>query len=164
MENAEAAYVCLQDIPPENGLKNDAYGHSYQQFLQEDLPAMLNQAAGVALPEGWVPQTCYVLMDGDAVVGYIKLRHYLTEAIANGAGHISYGICRSVRGRGYATAGLSLAVQTARQLIPEGEIYMNVNKDNPASLRVMLKCGAYIHHESDGEYYTRIPLGKERSP
>ncbi len=40
--------------------------------------------------------------------------------------------------------------------IPEDEIYMSVHKDNPASLKVQLKNGAYIHHENDKEYYTRI--------
>ena len=39
---------------------------------------------------------------------------------------------------------------------PEDEIYLEVNKDNPASLRVQMKCGAYIHHE-DGEHcYMRV--------
>ena len=36
------------------------------------------------------------------------------------------------------------------------EVYMSVNKDNPASLRVQIKNGAYIHHENKTEYFTRI--------
>ena len=36
------------------------------------------------------------------------------------------------------------------------EAYLSVNKDNPASLQVQLNNGAYIHHEDDKEYYTRI--------
>lgn len=36
------------------------------------------------------------------------------------------------------------------------EVYMSVNKDNPASLRVQIKNGAYIHHENEKEYFTRI--------
>lgn len=27
------------------------------------------------------------------------------------------------------------------------KVYMSVNKDNPANLRVQIKNGAYIHHE-----------------
>ena len=62
------------------------------------------------------------------------------------------------RGKGYATCGLALAVEEARSIIPEDEVYLSCNRNNPASLRVMLKNGAYIHHEDDEEYYTRIPL------
>lgn len=45
-----------------------------------------------------------------------------------------------------------------RQL-PEDEIYMSVHKDNPASLKVQLKNGAYIHHEDEKEFYTRVKRG-----
>ena len=38
------------------------------------------------------------------------------------------------------------------------EVYMSVNKDNPASLRVQMKNGAYIHHENEKEFFTRINL------
>lgn len=38
------------------------------------------------------------------------------------------------------------------------EVYMSVNKDNPASLRVQMKNGAYIHHENETELFTRINL------
>ena len=42
----------------------------------------------------------------------------------------------------------------------EDELYLSVNKSNPASLRVQLHNGAYIHHEDDEHYYTRIPRPK----
>ena len=41
-------------------------------------------------------------------------------------------------------------------MIREDEIYMSVHKDNPASLKVQMKNGAYIHHEDEQEIYTRI--------
>ena len=40
--------------------------------------------------------------------------------------------------------------------LPEDEIYMSVHKDNPVSLKTQLKNGAYIQHENDKEYFTRI--------
>ena len=78
--------------------------------------------------------------------------------LRNGAGHIGYGIRRSCRGRGLAKAGLKLMLDIAAPLIDENEAYLAVKKTNPASLRVMLANGAYIHHEDEEEYYTRIPL------
>lgn len=86
------------------------------------------------------------------------LRHRLTDALRNGSSHIGYGIRDSYRGKGYATEGLRLAIKEARKIIPETEVYLDVNKDNPASLQVQLKNGAYIHHEDEKKYYTRIAL------
>ncbi len=48
------------------------------------------------------------------------------------------------------------ALQFARTIIPEDEIYLRVNKDNPASLKVMLHNGGYVEHEDDSKYYVRI--------
>jgi hypothetical protein len=46
-------------------------------------------------------------------------------------------------------------------MIKEDEIYMSVHKDNPASLRVQIKNGAYVHHEDEKEFYTRIKKNKK---
>ena len=46
-------------------------------------------------------------------------------------------------------AGWTQALEEARRLVKEDEIYMSVNRDNPASLRVQEKNGAYIHHMDD---------------
>ena len=78
-----------------------------------------------------------------------------------GAGHIGYGIRKEYRGRGYATAALSLALDEARKIVPEDEIYRSVRKDNPASLKVQLRNGARVDYESGEEYFTRIPLSRQ---
>jgi len=80
----------------------------------------------------------------------------LCESLMEGSGHIGYFIEKEHRGKGYATEGLRLTLQLAKDIIPEEEIYLRVNKDNPASLRVMQKNGGYIHHEDDSKYYVRI--------
>ena len=38
---------------------------------------------------------------------------------------------------------------------------MNARKDNPASLKVQLRNGARVDHESGEEYFTRIPLSRQ---
>ena len=40
--------------------------------------------------------------------------------------------------------------------MPEDEFYLRVNRDNPASLKVMQKNGGRIVKEDDGHYYVRI--------
>ena len=88
------------------------------------------------------------------------MRHYVNDAQRSGGGHIGYGIREKYRGRGYATKGLALTIEKARDLVEEDELYQSLHKDNPASLRVQEKNGAYIHHSDEKEYYTRIPLEK----
>ncbi len=155
---AQAAYACMQEIPPENGFSCASYGVTWEEYQSAHIQGMMDSAAGIGLKPGRVPQTYYFLFDGDKAVALFKVRHYLSDALREGAGHIGYGVRKSERGKGYATAGLTLAVEALRPVIDTDEVYLSVNKDNPASLRVMMKNGAYIHHENDEHYFTRIKL------
>ena len=96
------------------------------------------------------------LWDGERLVGEFRIRHYLTEALRNGAGHIGYSISKNDRGKGYGTVGLRLTIQIAKRIIPEDEIYLRVNKDNIASQKVMLNNGAYRVKEDEDHYFMRI--------
>ena len=87
-----------------------------------------------------------------------KVRHFLNDALRKGSGHMGYGVRRACRGRGYVTRGLALAIEKAREMVPENELYLSVGKENLASLRAQLKNGAYIHHQDGEKYYTRIKL------
>ena len=138
----------------ENGYMNNVYGYSYEQFL-EWIEKKKKWTLGKELPEGFVPDTTFVLVDGDNYVGVFNLRHCLNDFLREGAGHIGYCISKKYRGMGYATKGLELTLSKARQMCIH-EVYMSVNKDNPASLRVQIKNGACIHHENEKEYFTRI--------
>ena len=138
----------------ENGYMNNVYGYSYDEFLGW-IEKKRNWSMGKELPEGFVPDTTYVLVDGEDYVGVFNLRHCLNDFLREGAGHIGYCISKKYRGKGYATEGLKLTLEKARQMCIH-EVYMSVNKDNPASLRVQIKNGAYIHHENETEYFTRI--------
>lgn len=41
LEDAAAEYACLQDLPSENGFENEAYGISFERFVQEEIPKRL---------------------------------------------------------------------------------------------------------------------------
>ena len=140
----------------DNGYMNNVYGYNYDQFL-EWIEKKRNWSMGKDLPEGFVPDTTYVLCDGDEYVGVFNLRHRLNDFLREGPGHIGYCIAKQYRGRGYATKGLAMTLKKARERCIH-EAYLSVNKDNPASLKVQLKNGAYIHHENDTEYFTRINM------
>ena len=157
LADAEAEYRFMREMPAdENGLTNPWYGVAREDFEAVTLRAMLAWARGEDLPAGFVPETYYFLWEDDEVVGQFRLRHYLTEALRTGAGHIGYGIRRDKRGRGLGKAGLRLMLEIAREVVPEDEIYLRVNTSNPASLHVMLACGGYVEHEDAERYYVRV--------
>lgn len=156
-EDAEQEYLFVRDIPlDENGFTNSWHGVARESFEETALKAMLDYSKGVNLPIGYVPETFLFLWEDDRIVGQFRIRHFLNEALEIGAGHIGYFIGKEFRGRGYGTEGLRLTLDAARRIVPEGEIHLRVQKSNPASLRVMLKNGGYIHHEDETSYYVRI--------
>ena len=158
-EDIEQEYLFTTEQPAdENGFTNPNAGVLREDFEKVVLPRFINHSKGIDLPEGYVPCTEFFLQDDDEIVGLFRIRHELNDFLREGAGHIGYGIKKEHRGKGYATKGLALTIEKAREIIKEDEIYMSVHKDNPASLQVQLKNGAYIHHEDDKEYYTRIKL------
>ena len=160
LEDAEKEWELIRQMPEnENGLENKYYGVSYDDFVEKVLPRWFDYEKGKNMDEGHVPDTHYFLWDDGEIVGFCNLRHCLNDALREGAGHIGYGIAKEHRGKGYATEALRLLVEEARRLpIDTDEVYMSVEKGNPASLRVMEKNGARVVREDDDHYYTRIKL------
>lgn len=155
-DDIEKEFLFVRDIPEdENGYINEYHSISRDEF-DNALNVIIANSRGEMLPEGYVPMTSYFLWDNDTIVGKLDLRHYLCESLVNGAGHIGYYIAPQYRGKGYGTRGLGLIADIARKVVPEDEIYLRVNKDNPASLKAMLKNGGYIHHEDEHSYFVRI--------
>lgn len=161
----DRTYALQNSFPKEkNGFINEACGLSREEF-KEYVQRREANSRGLQLPDGFVPSTVYILENEDGeYVGIFNFRHCLNDFLRNGPGHIGYGIGPKYRGRGYATEGLRLMLQIAEKEISEDEIFLSVHKDNPASLKVQLKNGAYIHGETETEYLTRIPRsGEHRS-
>ena len=140
----------------ENGLTNPYKGIAYDEYIEKALPTLISYEHPVDMPDWFVPETYYYLWDGDCLVGEFRIRHRLTETLKKGAGHIGYSIRKDKRGKGYGTAGLELTVQIAKEIVPEEEIYLRVNKDNIPSQKVMLNNGAYIIGEDMEHYFFRI--------
>ena len=156
-EDIEKEYLFIRDMPiDENGMTNEWYGISREEFENIALKQMIAFSKGEDLPEGYVPETYLFLWDDDEIVGHFRIRHYLCESLRVGAGHIGYCIKKECRGKGYGKEGLHLTLQIARTIIPEDEIYLRVNRDNTPSLKVMLHNGGYIVGEDEMKYYVRI--------
>ena len=158
-DDVDEEYKAIKAIPAqENGFENKYYNVTKEIFANEVISKLLKNSEGLELSDGNVPETYFFLWDDDAIVGLFKIRHYLNDFLREGPGHIGYGILPDYRERGYAKQGLLLAIEKCKEIIKEDEIYLSVLKDNVASLKVQLNCGAYVAGETDYEYLTRIKL------
>ncbi len=164
-EDRALEYQFFQETPGENGFENHCRWLTYPDFVEAALPKLLGNAQGIGLVVGRVPETLFFLWEDSQIVGLFKVRHQLNQALRTGSGHIGYAIHPAFRGRGYGTRGLTLALEECRRLLPpeETELYLSCSKANSASLRVMLKNGAYLHHYDRRNYYLRIPLHRAPS-
>ena len=140
----------------ENGLTNPYEGITFEEYEVTVLPELMMHENPVGMPEWFVPETYYYLWDEQVLVGEYRIRHYLTEALKIGGGHIGYSIKKEFRGRGYGSKGLALALELAREIVPEDEIYLSVLKSNIPSFKAISSNGAYIAGEDETHYLMRV--------
>ncbi len=140
----------------ENGLTNKYEGISFEEYTNTALPELMMHENPINMPEWFVPETYYYLWDNGLLVGEYRIRHRLTDALKNGAGHIGYSIKKEFRGKGYGSDGLALALDLAKGFVPEDEIFLRVLKSNLASFKAICKNGAYIANEDESYYFMRV--------
>ena len=158
MEDLETEYEFFSELlEDENGFTYSHVGASYEEFCDDIVPTLMDHSRGINLPENFVPCTEYLLWDDNRIVGLFRMRHVLNDFLRQYHGHIGYMVRKSERGKGYGSRGLALLLDMWRNRISEDAFYLSVHRDNPASLQVQKKCGAYIHHMDEECYYTRIP-------
>ena len=81
-------------------------------------------------------------IDDGAFCGAINFRYQpgTEELPSYCSGHIGYSIVAWKRGRGYATRALEMMLPEARK-VGLGRVMLTCDEDNPASQRVIEKCG-----------------------
>ena len=147
-----AFYEMLQRIGKnENEFKNTANGLSLLEF-SDWLAAQVNWSNGKNLPKGYVPQTVFWLLVNDFPVGIGKIRHRLNDNSRTKGGNIGYAIDPIHRGKGYATVLLGELIKQAKKM-NIGELLLTVEKNNPASKRVIEKCGGRLLRENKYRWF-----------
>jgi len=122
--------------------------------------AQVRAAERGEVAEGLMPWTSYFLQeDSGALLGSLRLRHRLSDALWQDGGHIGYDVRPSARGRGLATRMLALALDEARARGLEW-VLLTIDEDNRASIRVAEKNGARAigRAEASGLLRFRIDL------
>ena len=155
VDDGKKQFEMLKGIQPvENSFTNPVHDMSFDEFKtwlvqQEDWSNEKN------LPEGYVGQTIFWMMDDDTVVGIGKIRHSLTPVSRQNGGNIGYAINSKYRGKGYGNEILRLLLEQAKKMKIE-EIMLTVDKYNYPSKSVIKKNGGILFDENDERWYFKF--------
>jgi predicted acetyltransferase len=110
-----------------------------------------------AVPADLVPQTTFWLVDGDAYIGRLSLRHHLNDSLRLIGGHIGYDIRPSMRRQGYGTRALALGLIEARNL-GLTRVLVTCDKENTGSRRIIERNGGVLEDETTIPDYDGVIL------
>jgi len=150
-------YEMLQDIgEEENGFRNSGYGIGCNEY-GELIKKYIKYKTEPEIEKGYVPQTIFWLFDGNEVIGYSKMRSYLTDNLRKKGGHIGYGIRKAKRNRGY---GKILLRETIKEIEKAGvkKILLTSEAANTGSRKVIESNGGILEKEIENECYYWIIL------
>lgn len=84
----------------------------------------------------WVPQSEFWCEDEGAIIGTIRVRHWITQALASEGGHIGYAIRPSMRRRRYGTRLLALGLVEAKR-VGINPVRLTVDAGNLGSIKII---------------------------
>ena len=124
-DNCEDRYKDLNDI-------------SYKKFSLY-LDKLKENSIGKNLKPNYVPETTFWLVKEENeldILGFVRIRHYLTKELELEGGHIGYDIVPKFRKQGYGTLILKLAIEKAKA-IGINKIVVTCDEDNLGSRKVI---------------------------
>ena len=116
-------------------------------LLEKDFASYVKQlkmqAEGIGLQEGHVSQTTLWSVEGDQVIGVIRIRHSMTPMLEKIGGHIGYQIRPSHRREGFGSRQLALALNVLRDWGWE-KVLITCDDDNIGSARIIESNGGIL--------------------
>ena len=129
-----------------DGDKHAKFNNDFNAFLAH----LKDAREGKNLPERYVPQTVYWLVEGNKFIGRVAIRHVLNDHLMMIGGHIGYAIRPTERKKGYGNLALKLALPKARELGIEKAL-VTCEKDNLASRKIIEKNEGIFENEKMGD-------------
>src|SRR5699024_1247324 len=83
-----------------------------------------------------VDNTTFFLIDDEEIIGAVNIRHHLNDSLKKVGGHVSYGIRKKYRGKGYGNKILKKALDYLSRIGVQ-EALITCNADNEISLSVI---------------------------
>jgi predicted acetyltransferase len=135
-----------ESVPRSRRWYLDVNTNELKRDLDSFVEKLLSEARGENLPEGFVPQSNYWLVEGKEYIGGVRIRHYLNDHLLVIGGHIGYSIRPSKRGKGYGTKLLTLALPKAKELGLE-RVLVTCDATNEASRKIIEKNGGVFEDQ-----------------
>ncbi|MBS5904649.1 GNAT family N-acetyltransferase [Roseomonas mucosa] len=133
------------------GLVPDGGGLPPEKGLMAHLRSLNDPETPVRLPDGGftrkVPGTHFWLAAGDMFIGTVNCRYALTPYLRRRGGHVGYAVRPGLRGRGFATRGLALALAHMRERGFE-RVLLTCRSDNTPSRRAIERAGGMLEDEA----------------
>jgi predicted acetyltransferase len=117
-----------------------AFGFDGASAFSEYVQQLEGHSRGIGVPVNFVPNTFFVGVVNDVIVGRLSLRHSLNDTLARVGGHIGYGVVPSQRRRGYATDMLRQAIPICASL-GIARALITCDQHNVGSRKVVEACG-----------------------
>lgn len=119
---------------------------------------------GVNIPNCFVPNTTYWLINDNKFIGHINIRHKLNNKLKKEGGNIGYAIRPTERRKGYGNIILKLAIPKAKK-IGIKKALITCDDENIASTKIIEKNGGKLYDKNivDGKLVRRYCLTIERS-
>ncbi|TNF27519.1 MAG: GNAT family N-acetyltransferase [Deltaproteobacteria bacterium] len=93
------------------------------------------------LPEGYVNETTFWIIENGEYAGRISVRHRLTPKLETYGGHIGYIIRPKFRKRGLATKALTEILKYTKEELRITKVLLTTDEDNVASQKVITANG-----------------------
>ena len=126
-----------------DGTANLAKAESYEQWLGW----VIQNGKEETVREGFVPATTFLAFEGDALVGFVDIRHRLNDYLVQVGGHIGYSVHPDHRRKGHASAMLAHALGYCKIELGLDRVLVTCDKGNTASHKTILKNGGVIENE-----------------